>query len=211
LADGAPYTDLERAIDPDANRDKYPPTKVDEIVPSKPLFGTALRDHMRSQMRRQVMLGFLMEQLPDPNNRITIDPAQRDALGLPKPVIHYDIDSYTRKGMAAAYRFASAVYQQIGATEFTDHDAQLGDKVKVGTQTFKYIGAGHIMGTHRMGCDPAESVVNSYQQSWDHANLYIVGCGSMPTVGTSNPTLTATALSIRSAEHLFENLELARQ
>jgi choline dehydrogenase-like flavoprotein len=113
--------------------------------------------------------------------------------------------------MHAAYRFASAFYERVGATEFTDHDAMLGDKVKVGHQTYKYIGAGHIMGTHRMGDRAEDSVVNDFQQSWDHPNLYVVGCGSMPTVGTSNPTLTATALSIRSAEHLFENLELAPQ
>jgi len=209
LADGAPYTDLDRMIDPDSHVKNYPAAKVHEIVPAAPLHGAALRGRMQSQLRRQIMLGFLMEQLPDPKNRITIDAKHRDALGLHKPVIHYDIGSYTRAGMAAAYRFASAFYAKVGATEFTDHDAQLGDKVKVGNQTFKYIGAGHIMGTHRMGNSARDSVVNSYQQSWDHPNLYVVGCGSMPTVGTSNPTLTATALSIRSAEHLFHNLELA--
>ncbi|RVD31776.1 GMC family oxidoreductase [Mesorhizobium sp. M4B.F.Ca.ET.017.02.2.1] len=209
LADTAPYLDLERMIDPSSYRDKYPKDKVDQIVPNAPLSGTELRTQLGMQLRRQITLGFLMEQLPDPKNYVTIDPQHRDPLGLHKPVIHYDIDSYTRSGMAAAYRFASKFYERVGAVEFTDHDSLLGDKVKVGNRTFKYIGAGHIMGTHRMGSSAADSVVNSYQQSWDHPNLYVIGCGSMPTVGTSNPTLTATALSIRSAEHLFDNLELA--
>ncbi|WP_420383432.1 GMC oxidoreductase [Novosphingobium sp.] len=211
LADGAPYTDLERMIDPQSYKGKYPSETIDEIVPRDPLHGEALRARMRSQLRRQIMLGFLMEQLPDPDNRVTIDASHRDALGLCKPVIRYDIGEYTRAGMAEAYRFASTFYARVGAIEFTDHAAQLGDKVIVGSQTFKYIGAGHIMGTHRMGNSAADSVVNSFQQSWDHPNLYVVGCGSMPTVGTSNPTLTATALSIRSAEHIFHNLELAER
>lgn len=214
LADAAPYIDLDRMIDPEAFRSKLEPAKAQEmkeLLPDAPLSGKELRKRLGAQLRRQITLGFLMEQLPDQKNRVTIDSAHRDALGLHKPVIHYDIDSYTRSGMEAAYRFASAFYQRVGAAEFTDHDAMLGDKVKVGDQTFKYIGAGHIMGTHRMGKSRKESVVNDYQQSWDHPNLYVVGCGSMPTVGTSNPTLTATALSIRSAEHLFDNLELAAQ
>ena len=209
LADTAPYLDLERMIDPRSYEERYPHDKVREILPLAPLYGATLRTRVQSQLRRQITLGFLMEQLPDPDNRVTINSRHRDALGLHKPVIHYDIDNYTRRGMAAAYRFASSIYQKVGATEFTDHKAQLGDSVKVGDDTFKYIGAGHIMGTHRMGTSAEDSVVNSFQQSWDHPNLYVVGCGSMPTVGTSNPTLTATALSIRSAEHLFANLELA--
>lgn len=111
--------------------------------------------------------------------------------------------------MAVAYRFATAVYNRLGAVEFTDHDSGIGEKLGFGDQSFQFIGAGHIMGTHRMGSCAEESVVNSYQQSWDHSNLYLIGCGSLPTVGTANPTLTAVALTIRSAEHLFNNLDLA--
>jgi len=38
-----------------------------------------------------VTLGFLIEQLPDWKNRITIDYDERDQLGLHRPVIEYDI------------------------------------------------------------------------------------------------------------------------
>ncbi len=111
--------------------------------------------------------------------------------------------------MATAFEFATAFYKRVGAQEFTDPAAALGTEVKVDGKSFKYIGAGHIVGTHRMGRDRKSSVVDQHQRAWDHPNLYVVGCGSMPTVGTANPTLTATALSILSAEHLFKNLGLA--
>ena len=39
-------------------------------------------------------------------------------------------------------------------------------------------GAGHIMGTHRMGTDPSCSVVDASQRSHDVPNLWIVGSGS---------------------------------
>jgi hypothetical protein len=46
-----------------------------------------------------------------------------------------------------------------------------------------YRGAGHVMGTYRMGTDPKISVVDSFQRSRDHPNLYLVGSDTFPTVG----------------------------
>jgi choline dehydrogenase-like flavoprotein len=209
LADGAPYQDVERLINPAAFANLPADSAAASLVPVAPLSGNLLKQRVRSVARRQITLGFLMEQLPNAANRVTIDDTHRDALGLHKPIIHYDIDDYTRSGMATAYDFATAFYKRVGALEFTSHAAALGTEVKFGTKSFKYIGAGHIVGTHRMGCHRESSVVDQHQRAWGHPNLYVVGCGSMPTTGTSNPTLTATALSILSAEHLFQNLELA--
>ena len=67
-------------------------------------------------------------------------------------------------------------------------------------------GAGHVAGTHRMGFTKNHSVVNLRQQSWDHDNLYLVGCANMSTLGTSNPTLTASAFAIRAADNILEVL-----
>ena len=50
-----------------------------------------------------------------------------------------------------------------------------------------------------MGSDRHDSVVDVDQRSWDHENLYLVGGGSMPAIGTSNITLTLAALCYRSA------------
>ena len=59
----------------------------------------------------------------------------------------------------------------------------------------EFEGAGHLMGTYRMGSDPATSVVDADQRSHDHANLFLLGSGVFPTVGTANPTLTIAALA----------------
>lgn len=206
LTDDAPTRDVERLIDPDAFDYGGKPQR--DLLPKVPLFGAELRAELRDRTRRQLSIGFLMEQLPDCRNRIEIDDNWRDQLGVHKPVISYDICDYTREGIATAYRFATAFFDRVGAREFTDHKGGIGQEIQHQGHTYKYIGAGHIMGTHRMGKDADSSVVNSYQQSWCHPNLYIVGCGSMPTAGTSNPTLTAVALAIRTAEKMFDELEL---
>ena len=70
-----------------------------------------------------------------------------------------------------------------------------------------YGGAGHIMGTYRMGDDPKTSVVDSFQRSYDHNNLYLVGSGTFPTSGTANPTLTLSALAMRTADSIVSDLK----
>ena len=60
-----------------------------------------------------------------------------------------------------------------------------------------FIGAGHHIGTHRMGPTKNDSVVNSHQRSWRHENLYIVGCGSFPTT---------IALALRSTKDMLTQL-----
>jgi choline dehydrogenase-like flavoprotein len=57
-----------------------------------------------------------------------------------------------------------------------------------------------------MGSSAHDSVVNREQRTWDHSNLFLVGCGNMPTLGTSNPTLTMAALTFWAAENIIKDL-----
>jgi len=59
-------------------------------------------------------------------------------------------------------------------------------------------GAGHVVGTYRMGADPKTSVVNADQRAHDHSNLFLLGSGVFPTSASSNPTLTIAALALRA-------------
>ena len=67
-------------------------------------------------------------------------------------------------------------------------------------------GGNHLAGTHIMGSASHDSVVDGSQRSWDHPNLYLTGAGSMPSIGTSNTTLTLAALSFRTADHIASEL-----
>ncbi len=65
-------------------------------------------------------------------------------------------------------------------------------------QGYAIRGGNHLAGTHVMGTSPSNSVVDAAQRSWDHQNLYLVGGGTMPTIGTSNITLTMAALALKT-------------
>jgi choline dehydrogenase-like flavoprotein len=54
-----------------------------------------------------------------------------------------------------------------------------------------------------MGAKKDNSVVNSFQRSWDHENLYVAGSSTFPTGATANPTLTIAALSLRTADKIL--------
>jgi choline dehydrogenase-like flavoprotein len=114
------------------------------------------------------------------------DPVARDALGLPRPRIAYRIDDYTKEGLAEARRIHAQLFERLNATEIghkTDEDFQ---------------GAGHVMGTARMGADGKHAVVDANLRTFDHPNLFIEGSAVFPTGGAANPTLTIAALALRS-------------
>ena len=62
----------------------------------------------------------------------------------------------------------------------------------------------HLLGTCRMGADPAGSVVDPHHRSHDVPNLFICDGSSMVTSGRGQPTMTIQALAFRAAEHIAD-------
>ncbi|MFO1142470.1 MAG: GMC family oxidoreductase [Amaricoccus sp.] len=147
------------------------------------LRGAALDKALADQASRHVRLASLVEQPPDPENRVTLGSA-RDVYGVPVPRISYRLDDYTKAGFASSVQAHDAIFAKLGATGVQHSPVAQG--------------AGHIIGTARMGDDPASSVVDRDLRSHDHANLFILGSSVFPTSATANPTLTIAALALRA-------------
>jgi choline dehydrogenase-like flavoprotein len=161
------------------------------LLQARGLRGAELRAALKHYGQRQLRLAALLEQLPQPDNRVQLA-EQRDALGLPRPRLTYALDDYVLAGSAAARRLADQVFTALGVSERRHVD--------------ELFGAGHIMGTTRMGADPRSSVTDSWGRCHDHRNLYIAGSSLFPTGGTANPTLTLAALALRTAAQLQTEL-----
>ncbi len=56
----------------------------------------------------------------------------------------------------------------------------------------------HLMGTHRMGNDAANHVVDDQHKLHGVAGLYVLGSGAFPSTSPANPTLTIAALALRA-------------
>jgi choline dehydrogenase-like flavoprotein len=157
------------------------------------LRGDALDRTLRDQAARHISLASLIEQPPDPDNRVTLATDARDMYGVPRPRIFFRLDDYTKAGLAAAVSAHDAIYSRLGATGVKHMpDAQ---------------GAGHIIGTTRMGDDPKSSVVDTDLRSHDHANIFLTGSAVFPTSATANPTLTIAALALRAAGPVKDALQ----
>jgi choline dehydrogenase-like flavoprotein len=184
-----------------------PDTTVADAVAGEGLYGSRLRGHLEETLPRQVRFSIAVEQLRSPENNVTIDPRYVDQLGNPRPLLRYHLDDYTLAGMAAAREVYREVFRRAGIVDRTDPEqGSWFPSVRYGDEVFHYHGMGHLAGTHVMGASAADSVVDPDQRSWQHRNLYLVGAGSFPTMGTSNPTLTMAALALRTAEHMTKEL-----
>ncbi len=176
------------------------------------LFGQELIDHIKDQTSRQLRIGWEMEQLPSENNYIAIDEQYKDDLGNYRPVIHYELTDYEKKGAVAATKLSDAVFERLkieSRTEYKESDPgyfeyKYSDECeeKIFKSTFN--GAGHVVGCHRMGTDKYNSVVDKNQRAHEHPNLFVAGCGSFPTIATSNPTLTMAALAFKTADEIIK-------
>jgi choline dehydrogenase-like flavoprotein len=152
--------------------------------------GAEVSSLVRYSAPRSICLSAIIEQLPDPENRVTVHPSEVDAIGIPRPQIHYSIDDYTRRGIDVAQEVNRQVLEAAGGKNPTAYSTPAS--------------ACHIMGTTRMGADPATSVTDQFGRSHDHPNLFIAGSSLFPAGGAANPTLTISAVALRTANHIRE-------
>jgi choline dehydrogenase-like flavoprotein len=110
------------------------------------------------------------------------------------------------RGVVYARELSRRIFQRTGTADHTWYDPEDYGYVTYEGQGFAIRGGNHLGGTHVMGTSARDSVVDANQRSWDHENLYLVGGGSMASIGTSNITLTIAALCIKSARHMVAQL-----
>jgi glucose dehydrogenase len=153
--------------------------------------GAAGLAELKDRFARQLRLASLTEPLPDPRNRVTLA-EERDSLGIPRPKLNYRTGDYARGGLSEARETHQRLFDRLGASDVSHAEEPFG--------------AGHIMGTCRMGGDPRTSVVDAQLRVHGRRNCFVIGTAVFPTVGTANPTLTLAALSLRAADAVRESL-----
>lgn len=168
-----------------------PVSTATELV-GEGLRGEELNVALRAATSRHIRMASLVEQLPDPENRVTLHESERDRYGVPLPKIAYRLDDYAKAGLQAATKAHQEIFEKLGTTDIHHSPS--------------FAGAGHIIGTAKMGNNPKNSVVDSDLRSHDHPNLFIVGSATFPTSATANPTLTIAALSLRTAQAILKQL-----
>lgn len=161
-------------------------------------WGPEHKARVRRLFGHLVALCTVGEQLPDPRNSVTLDPAVRDCYGLPVPRLTNEVGNNDQAMIKAMAQCLRELLEAAGAVEV------LGPEVLPG-------GGAHYLGTCRMGTDPERSVIDPWCRTHDVPNLYIADSSVFVTGGAVNPALTISALATRTAEgiiHAFRHGEL---
>ncbi len=149
-------------------------------------------DHHRAfESRFDRICGFTVcaEDLAEPDNRIALSERLVDADGLPAPRMVYRVSENSRRALDFGLDRAADVLTAAGARD--TFRTPLRDQAGF-----------HLMGTARMGVDPERSVVDPFGRAHDVANLFVIDASVFVTSAAINPTATAQALALRTADHI---------
>jgi choline dehydrogenase-like flavoprotein len=142
--------------------------------------------------RHAVDFWLTTEDLPRPDNRITVDQAGRITL------------SYTPNNQVPKQKLYDTLKSKLGQLglhpdHLIPHSAYLKSDIPIA-------GVAHQAGTCRFGKDPKTSVLDLNCKAHELDNLYVVDASILPCIGAVNPGLTVMANAIRVGDHLLERL-----
>jgi choline dehydrogenase-like flavoprotein len=139
------------------------------------------------------------EDLPDPNNRVTLDANG----GI---VLSYQPNNEEGHKRLIA-RLKELMQQQTKCKVHGDecHEGLFARNLYVG-QRISLAGVAHQVGTVRFGNDPRSSALDANCKAHDVDNLYVVDGSIFCSSGAVNPALTIMANALRVGDHLIQRM-----
>ena len=160
-------------------------------------FGASFKEDLTKPGEWTIGFGGFGEVLPNPENRMFLDPVKKDRYGIPMMVFDAafgENELAMRKDMmnSAAEMLESAGFKNVSGNNRQDTHLGLGI---------------HDMGTARMGRDPKTSVLNKYNQIHDCKNVFVTDGAAMTSSSCVNPSITYMALTARAADFAVKELK----
>jgi choline dehydrogenase-like flavoprotein len=176
----------------DARFDFYPAGfALHGLPPDAPRWGSEYKQMFETYFNRTMMLMSHTTSLSMAKNTITLDPDVKDAWGLPAVRVTYDYHPDDVATMKWLIGKQIEILEAAGATKTWSQPWDVVDNMP----------SRHLMGTCRMGNDPATSVVNAYSRTHDVPNLFLVDGSNFVTSARQQPTATIQALAYRAADY----------
>jgi choline dehydrogenase-like flavoprotein len=129
--------------------------------------------------------------LPLRSNTISLDPVLKDRWGRPALRTTYRYHPDDVKTMHFFADRAEELLHAAGATKVW--------RLPISDTNDFFV---HLLGTCRMGNDPASSVVDRDHRAHDVRNLFVCDGSSFVTSGRGQPTMTIQALAFRAADRI---------
>jgi len=166
-----------------------PLTWGQSVPDGTPTWGPVYKEYLESYTHWMNCAGH-GTSLAMPTNRIDIDPELKDAWGVPSMRVTLKDHPDDLKHAQFMVERAVEIMDAAGAVQI--------EPGHVGEAS----GGVHLLGTARMGDDPATSVIDKYHRTHDVRNLFLCDGSSLPTSTRGQPTHTIEALAFRAGEHI---------
>jgi choline dehydrogenase-like flavoprotein len=130
------------------------------------------------------------EDLPDPENRVTLDRNGNVVL------------KYTPNNREAHERLTAKlrnIMRDVGMSHIVPRQVFVGQRIPLA-------GVAHQNGTIRFGRDPRTSVLDPNCRAHEVDNLYVVDGSFFPSSAAVNPALTIMANALRVGDHIIGRL-----
>lgn len=162
------------------------------LPPDAPTWGIEYRRMLAEYYTRVMDVATHSTSLPLDTNTITLDDREKDRFGRPSVRVTYEDHPDDLKMVDWLQAHAHDILEAAGAKRTWSQPAA--------AQSNGF----HLLGTCRMGNDPAASVVDRWHRAHDVPNLFVCDGSSLVTSGRGQPTMTIQALAFRAAEHIAE-------
>jgi gluconate 2-dehydrogenase alpha chain len=146
---------------------------------------------------RTGLVRFYGEHLSYRGNYMDLDPVYKDRFGDPLLRLTLDWRDTERNLVRFVTSRAVKVAQAMRAVEIQPF------RGLERYEATRYQGT-HLQGGTIIGANETRSVVNMYLQHWLAPNLFVLGASAFPQNPSSNPTLTAVALTYRAADAVVQ-------
>ena len=167
----------------------------DSLPPDLPRWGIRNKEFMRDNYTRVMHVRGPVQDIPNPEGRVTIDDAVRDKWGIPVARL---------SGTTHPATVEAAEFMRERGEEWLR--ASGCEKIWSAQPGLILSGRQHQAGTCRMGKDPKTSVTDEWGRVHNHDNLFVVDGSLHVTNGGFNPVLTIMALAFRSGEYIARQL-----
>ena len=162
-------------------------------------FGTSFKAKLHNPGTWMMGLQGQGEMLANRENQVSLSATEKDKWGMPQ--LHFNCRwSDNEIAMTdAAVDTAATMMKKAGFRNI--QKSNLGQPPGL---------AIHEVGTARMGKDPAESVLNGYNQCHDVPNLFVTDGASFCSSAAVNPSLTFMAITARAVDYAVKEVKSRR-
>jgi gluconate 2-dehydrogenase alpha chain len=169
------------------------PIEFHPTPPGTPAWGSQWKQALKRHYNHTSSVNTHGSSIAWRGNYLDLDPTYKDAWGEPLLRITFDFPENDVRMSAYITERAADIAKAMGGRQVA------GGPRKRPYTTTQYQST-HNTGGTIMGADRSTSVVNPYLQSWDVANLFVVGASNFPQNASYNPTDTVGALAYRAAD-----------